>query len=191
MGISGSILAARHGLTNVSLLGGFMSVYLVITALTTVRPVSAWTRRLNTAALVVAIACALLAISLGFKALTSPHREVDGVPFFMPFVFAAITIPAAASDVRLMRSGALQGGARLARHLRRMCFALFIAVVSFFSIPERVAKILPFSFTTAPLRILPMALVLGAMFYWLWRVRGRRISVPHGRSAGAAAGAGR
>jgi hypothetical protein len=55
-----------------------------------------------------------------------------------------------------------------------MCFALFIAAGSFFSIRERVAKILPEPFTTAPMRALPILLVFGAMFYWLWRVRGRR-----------------
>jgi hypothetical protein len=55
-----------------------------------------------------------------------------------------------------------------------MCFALFIAAGSFFSIRERVAKILPEPFTTAPMRVLPILLVFGAMFYWLWRVRGRR-----------------
>ena len=67
-----------------------------------------------------------------------------------------------------------RGGPRLARHLWRMCFALFIAAGSFFSIRERVAQILPEPFTTGPMRALPIVLLFGAMFYWLWRVRGRR-----------------
>jgi nitrate/nitrite transporter NarK len=66
-----------------------------------------------------------------------------------------------------------RGGPRLARHLWRMCFALFIAAGSFFSIRARVAKILPQPFTTAPMRALPILLVFVAMFYWLWRVRRR------------------
>jgi len=53
-------------------------------------------------------------------------------------------------------------------------FALFIAAGSFFSIRARVAKILPEPFTTGPMRALPILLLFGAMFYWLWRVRGRR-----------------
>ena len=73
-----------------------------------------------------------------------------------------------------MRSGMPRGGPRLARHLWRMCFALFIAAGSFFSIRERVATILPEPFTTGPMRALPILLLFGAMFYWLWRVRGRR-----------------
>ncbi len=102
MGISAAILG------NVG--GGLMTVYFVGTALTTVRPVSAWTRTFNVA-------------------------------------------------------------------------ALFIAAGSFFSIRERVAKILPEPLTTAPMRALPILLVFGAMFYWLWRVRGRRtlpVLVRHG-----------
>jgi hypothetical protein len=55
-----------------------------------------------------------------------------------------------------------------------MCFALFIAAGSFFSIRERVAKILPEPFTSGWMRTLPFLLLFGAMFYWLWRVRGRR-----------------
>jgi len=83
-------------------------------------------------------------------------------------------ILAAAGDVRIMRFGMPRGGPRLARHLWRMCFALFIAAGSFFSVRARVAKILPDPFTTAPMRALPIVLLFGAMFYWLWRVRGRR-----------------
>ena len=175
MGISGSILALHKSLTNANVLGGFMSAYFVITALTTVRPVSAWTRRLNSAALLVAIALSLIEIGLGFKALASPGSTIDGVPFFMPFFLATVTTLAAAGDLRLMRSGALPAAPRLARHLWRMCFALFIAAGSFFSIRERVAKILPEPFTTPAMRALPIMLVFSAMFYWLWRVRARRM----------------
>jgi len=174
MGLGGSVLALRQSLTNANVIGGFMSAYLVVTALTTVRPVSAWTRRLNIAALIVAIALALTEIGLGFAALASPRRMISGVPFFMLFVFAALTTMAAIGDVRVMRWGALRGGQRLARHLWRMCFALFIAAGSFFSIRARVAKILPEPFTTGGMRALPILLIFVAMFYWLWRVRSQR-----------------
>jgi hypothetical protein len=52
-----------------------------------------------------------------------------------------------------------------------MCFALFIAAGSFFSIRKRVARIFPEPFTTGPMRALPILLLFGAMFYWRWRVR--------------------
>jgi uncharacterized membrane protein len=166
MGISAAILG------NVG--GGLMTVYFVVTALTTVRPLSPWTRGLNIAALILVAGLALLDILGGVKAFNSPGRSLNGVPFVMLFFIGAIMILAAIGDVRVMRSGMPRGGPRLARHLWRMCFALFIAAGSFFSIRERVAKILPEPLTTAPTRMLPILLIFGAMFYWLWRVRRRR-----------------
>lgn len=165
MGISAAILGN---------IGGLMAVYFVGTALTTVRPASTWTRSFNVAALMVVVGLALLDIVLGVKAFHSPGGVLKGVPFVMHFFIAAVMLLAAAGDVRIMRSGVPRGRPRLARHLWRMCFALFIAAGSFFSIRERVAKILPEPFTTAPMRALPILLLFGAMFYWLWRVRGRR-----------------
>jgi len=166
MGISAAILG------NVG--GGVMTVYFVGTALTTVRPVSASTRTFNVAALMVVVGLALLTIVGGVKAFNSPGGFLNGVPFLMFFFLATIMLLAAAGDVRIMRFGVPRGGPRLARHLWRMCFAMFIAAGSFFSVRERVAKIFPEPFTTAPMRALPILLLFGAMFYWLWRVRGRR-----------------
>jgi uncharacterized membrane protein len=154
--------------------GGLMAIYFVVTALTTVRPVSPWTRRINVAALVLVAGLASLDILGGVKAFNSPRGSLNGVPFAMFFFLATIMILAAIGDVRIMRFGGPRGGPRLARHLWRMCFALFIAAGSFFSIRERVAKIFPEPLTTAPMRMLPILLIFGAMFYWLWRVRRRR-----------------
>jgi uncharacterized membrane protein len=154
--------------------GGLMAIYFVVTALTTVRPVSPWTRRINVAALVLVAGLASLDILGGVKAFNSPRGSLNGVPFAMFFFLATIMILAAIGDVRIMRFGLPRGGPRLARHLWRMCFALFIAAGSFFSIRERVAKIFPQPLTTAPMRMLPILLIFGAMFYWLWRVRRRR-----------------
>jgi uncharacterized membrane protein len=174
MGISGSVMALQRSWTDANVLGGFMSAYFVITALTTVRPASAWTRRLDFTALAVAVGLVCTELVLGVRAFNSPRHALNGVPFFMIFFLATVTSLAASGDVRLMRAGPLHRGQRLARHLWRMCFALFIAAGSFFSIRARVAKILPEPLTSAPLRALPILLLFVAMFYWLWRVRGRR-----------------
>jgi hypothetical protein len=183
-----------------NVIGGVMTAYFVGTALTTVRPPSRWTRAINVAALTVAAGLALLSIVGGVKAVNSPGLSPGGVPFrtigVMSFILATALLLAAAGDVRIMRFGPPRGGPRLARHLWRMCFALFIAAGSFFSVRERVAKILPEPFTTGPMRALPILLLFGAMFYWLWRVRGRRPlparpdSIPLAHElAGTAAGA--
>ena len=178
MGISASILEFLKTPDWVNVLVALMTAYFVGTALTTVRPVSPWTRRINAAALTVVAGLALSTFVGGVKAFNSPGLSPGGVPFrtigVMSFVLATVMTLAAAGDVRILRSGLPNGGARLRRHLWRMCFALFIAAGSFFSIRERVAKILPEPFTTGPMRALPILLLFGAMFYWLWRVRARR-----------------
>ncbi|HEX5716620.1 MAG TPA: hypothetical protein VF179_10705 [Thermoanaerobaculia bacterium] len=178
MGFSASILALRNSPTDGNLAAGLMTAYFVGTALTTVRPVSPWTRRIDAAALTVIVVLALGYIVGGVKAFNSPGLTPGGVPFrtvgVMSFVLATFMTLSAAGDVRILRFGMPRGGPRLARHLWRMCFALFIAAGSFFSIRERVARILPEPFTSGPMRALPILLLFGAMFYWLWRVRARR-----------------
>ena len=174
MGTTAAILGFRNSPTDGTVFAGVMTRYFVGTALTTVRPASSWTSRLNMAALVVAIGLAIVDILGGVEAFNSPRRLLNGVPFFMHFFLAAVMIVAAAGDVRVIRSGMPGGRPRLARHLWRMCFALFIAAGSFFSVRERVAILLPEPLTSGPMRALPILLLFASMFYWLWRVRSRR-----------------
>ncbi len=174
MGTTASMLGFRKSPTDGNVFAGFMVAYFVITALTTVRPWSPWTRRINVVALVIASGLALLDIQGGVDAFNRPGGVKEGVPFPMFFFLATILLLSAAGDVRIMRFGMPVGRPRLARHLWRMCFALFIAAGSFFSIRARVAKIFPEPLTTGPMRALPIVLLFGAMFYWLWRVRRAR-----------------
>jgi uncharacterized membrane protein len=174
MGITASILGFLKSPNDPNVTAGITIAYFVGTALLAVRPVSRWTRGLHVAAITVAIVFAYGSIEKGVTAFNSPHGSLNGVPFLMHFLFATVFSLAAIGDLRIIRFGLPRGGARLARHLWRMCFALFIAAGSFFSIRERVAKILPEPFTTTPMRALPILLIFGAMFYWLWRVRRRR-----------------
>jgi hypothetical protein len=190
MGASASVLGLRSGPSD--LVAGLLTAYFVGTAWTTVRPASPWTRRINAAALTVAVGLALLAILAGVTGINKPGLSSGGVPYrtiaVMSFILAIALLLAAAGDLRILRSGPPRGGPRLARHLWRMCFALFIAAGSFFSIEERVAKVLPEPFTSGPMRALPILLLFTSMFYWLWRVRGRRtlpVRVRHDRVAPA------
>lgn len=191
MGFSASVMGLRTGAGDV--VAGLLTAYFVGTAWTTVRPASPWTRRVNGSALAVAVGLALLAVVGGVTSIDNPGLSSGGVPFrtigVMSFILATLLLLAAAGDLRIMRSGMPRGGPRLARHLWRMCFALFIAAGSFFSIEERVAKVLPAPFTSGPARALPILLLFGTMFYWLWRVRGRRappLPVRHDRAASPA-----
>jgi hypothetical protein len=94
MGVSAAILGNAGG--------GLMTVYFVVTALTTVRPVSPWTRRINVAAVTVPVALALLGIMAGVKAYNSPRGVLNGVPFVMHFFIATVNLLAAAGDVRIL-----------------------------------------------------------------------------------------
>jgi uncharacterized membrane protein len=178
MGMSASILAfAKGGFSHPNFLGGFMAAYFVITAVTTVRAASAWSRRLDVAAAVFALAYTILVFAQGVRAMGQPHFMINGVPAAMLFFLATIIALAFAGDLRIIRLGAPHGAARLRRHLWRMCFGLFIAAGSFFSIRERVAKILPEPLLSAPMRALPILLTFLVMFYWLWRLRSGRSAI--------------
>jgi hypothetical protein len=178
MGATAALMGfLKNGISDSNVYSGLIVAYFVGTALTTVRPVTRWTRVINAVALALAIGLVLTNIAGGVKAVNSPGLA-GGVPLrtigIMSFVLAAVLLLAAMGDARVMWSGIPRGGARLARHLWRMCFALFIAAGSFFSIRERVATILPEPLTIGPVRALPILLLFGAMFYWLWKVRARR-----------------
>ncbi|HEU4523078.1 MAG TPA: DUF2306 domain-containing protein [Thermoanaerobaculia bacterium] len=178
MGVTASMLEFLQSSDIGNVVAAVLSLYFVGTALTTVRPPSRWTRVINVAALTVATGLAFAMILGGVKSVSTPGLSSGGVPFrtigVMSFFLSAVLLLCVAGDLRVMRSGMPRGGPRLARHLWRMCFALFIAAGSFFSIRERVATILPDPFASGPMRALPIVVLFGAMFYWLWRVRGRR-----------------
>lgn len=113
------------------------------------------------------LAVGLTSSSFAFEAFANGGTR-NGLPAVQFVIFGVAALVATAGDLRVLRSGALQGAARLARHLWRMCFALFIAAISFF-IGQ--AQVIPKPFRILPLLALPVVAVLATMFYWLWRVR--------------------
>lgn len=170
MGISATVLAALHGV-EASVFGGLLAAYLVVTALTTVRPSTAASRRLDFALMLLALGTGVGLVIVGVQTLASPGGTMDEIPAAPIFMNAAVALLAGAGDLRAMRSGGLRGAPRLARHLWRMCFALFIAAGSFFL---GQADEIPEPLRIVPLLALPVLAVLAAMPYWLWRVRTRR-----------------
>jgi hypothetical protein len=165
------IAVVKGQATNV--MAGSITAYLVFTGVTTVMPPSG-SRRRDIALMLVALALGLSAFAGAFVAIASPTGTLFGQPAFPFFLFGVLGLSGAFGDFKTMRAGALRGAPRLSRHVWRMCMALFITSVSFFSIRARVAAILPAPLTTPLPRALPVLLVLVAMFYWLWRVRFRR-----------------
>jgi uncharacterized membrane protein len=154
-----------------SFAGGAVLAYFVFTAYTTVRPLPGQGRRVDIALLVLAIGFAAAGFLSGYTALGRPGHQIEGVPAGMSFFLATVISLAAIGDARMIWAGGIQGTRRLARHLWRMSFGLFMASGSFFIgqtkfIPERI-------------RIVPLAIALGVsplviLLYWMWRVRLKR-----------------
>jgi hypothetical protein len=175
-GVGGLVLAVgRDVAPAINIPAALLTASLVITALTTVRPPSARSRWLDLGSMLVALAVGLTSLVFGFQALANGGTR-NGMPAFPFLMFAGIGLLAVAGDLRVMRSGRLRGASRLARHLWRMSFALFLASISFFPRFSRM-QVIPDSVRPAVVA-LPMLALLVTMLYWLWRVRRRNFRVP-------------
>lgn len=149
---------------------GALTAYLVITAVTTVRPLSAGRRATDVTLMLLAFTFAGITYQDAITALGRPNNRLDGVPAGMFLFLGTVTLLAAIGDLRMIRGRNLQGSRRIARHLWRMCFAVFMASSSF------ATQLVMMPFMPASLRSVPAILMLGGgplvvMLYWLWRVR--------------------
>jgi hypothetical protein len=135
----------------------------------------------NIVLMILAFSYGAVSVYQGVTEWLDPTLTVVGRPRVVPpLVFGMVVVLAAIGDLRAIRAGGLRGSRRLARHLWRMCFGLFIATGSFF--------LGQMKFIPEPVRIVPLLLVLGFapivfLFYWMWRVRVR------GRLSGIVIGA--
>jgi hypothetical protein len=84
------------------------------------------------------------------------------------FVFATFAAFAAALDFVVILRGGVSGAARIARHLWRMCFALFFTAAFFFLGQQ---GIMPKVMRGSPILFVPALLPLAVMAFWLVRVR--------------------
>ena len=180
MGVGAVYLAVvKHQPNNVG--GGILTFYLVGTAWLTAKRRDGETSRLDWAALVIPLALGTITWANGLKLVRSGAGSADGVPVGMMFFMGSVMLLAAAGDVRMLLGGGVSGRQRLARHLWRMCFGLFIAAGSFFLGPSnRPLRLLssvglgrhlsPALFNTtlySILSILPLVLLI----FWLIRIR--------------------
>ena len=150
-----------------------LTVYLVSTALTTVRPHAAGSRRMDVGFMALGSAITLTLFAFGVVAIASPEGLL-GFPAAPFFIFGSIALLATTGDVRLIRAGGvrtIRGAPRLARHLWRMSTALLIAALS---ASVQFGKLIPKAYRFPGMLALPLLAIVVTMLYWLWRVRGRR-----------------
>jgi uncharacterized membrane protein len=169
LGLTGAVIAALKPDLGTAL-GGILAFYLVVTGLITFRRDAVGIRWIDRGAAILAWSLGLTYVTFGLQAMYSITGKKYGYPPGIYFFFGAVTLLAAIGDARMLVWG-IQGPRRLARHLWRMCFAMFIATGSFFL---GQAKVFPKPLRIVPLLSLPVLIVIVAMLYWIWRVRFRK-----------------
>ncbi|MDZ4812791.1 MAG: hypothetical protein SGI99_09300 [Pseudomonadota bacterium] len=151
----------------VNLIAGSLTFYLVSTGMLTVRRPAEKARRLMTGFMLLALAGGAHALTLGFEALNSAAGTMQGIPPQPLFMFAVVGLLGGLLDARLLWAGSIQGAHRLARHLWRMSFAMWIATASFFL---GQAKFFPEPIRKSGLLAVPVLLVLVFLLFWMVRV---------------------
>ncbi|MDP3803583.1 hypothetical protein [Brevundimonas sp.] len=143
-------------------IGGAFTLYLIGTAWLAVRRPDGVAGRAETTGFLAASAIAAAGLVVGWQGAGG-----DGIPGPVPYVFASVAALGAASDLRVILRRGVSGPSRIARHLWRMCTALFIASGSFFlgqmdEIPQALRGPHLFVLALAP---------LAALLFWMFRVR--------------------
>jgi hypothetical protein len=170
MTTSAVIMAAFFSPNRVNVVAGVLTFYLVCTALLTVRRTVEQSRGLVTGFMLLAFAGSAYAFTLAFEAMNTGGR-VDGIPPQPLFMFAVVGLLGALFDARILLARRIEAAHRIARHLWRMGFAMWIATTSFFL---GQAKLFPEAIRKSGLLTIPVLLVLVVMLYWLVRVLWKR-----------------
>jgi hypothetical protein len=135
MGVLAVYLAiVRHQTNNIG--GGIVTVYLIWTGWLTARRRDGETSRFDWVVLLIPLTLGVLTWMNGLNVVRSGASSQDGVPVGMTFFMGSVMLLAAAGDIRMLLRSGVRGVKRIARHLWRMCFGLFIAAGSFFLGPS-------------------------------------------------------
>lgn len=165
MGGTSAWLAGVDGVW-LDMMSGLLVCYLVVSSWLTMRPRN---QRYAVGMMLMGVGVVAGYLLVAWLTIQSGERR-PGVPPGVGLFFATIVGLAVISDCRLLMGRALTVRQRLARHLWRMCFALFMATVSFFIsrahlFPEMVQE-------SGVLVLLGVAPILFMVFWLLWIRRG-------------------
>ena len=145
--------------------GGASALYLVTTGWLTARRPEGETTIFDWGALLFGLAVGVPIVTDGLRIVSGSIPPKPGVPVGMILFLGSVVLLAAAGDVRMLVRGGVFGRQRVARHLWRMCFGLFIATGSFLAQRRVIA------FLGGPKILLLAVLPLILMIFWLIRVR--------------------
>lgn len=150
-----------------NILGGTLTFYLVATAWMTARRKDGAPGIFDWGALLVVLALAACELTFGLEAVLSPTGMKYSYPPWPYFFMGSVAMLAVTGDIRMLVRGGISGAQRIARHLWRMCFALFIAAASIFLARQQVfPAILQKTGVLIFLSFLPLVLLI----FWMFRV---------------------
>jgi len=167
MSSSAAWAAAFERPNRVNFMMGILTLYLVTTGWVTGRRKDGRPGLFDRIALLIVLADGLTGIAWGFKAAATAMRSLDKMPAPFYFVFGTIALLCAAADLRMIARGGFTGARRIARHLWRMCFPLWIAGMSLY--PGQ-AKLFSKALRDTNLLTVPQWLLAAFTIYSLVRV---------------------
>src|SRR5215470_14678184 len=161
--------------------GGIFTFYLILTAWLTARRAEGTPSKFGWVVLLIPLVIGFFNWLAGIEKLRILGPPKDGVPAGMNFFLGTIMLLAAVGDIRMLLRGGVTGTTRIARHLWRMCFGLFIATGSFFLGPanrplrllhavglrQQIFRLVLRQEVLLFLAVLPLLLLI----FWLIRVR--------------------
>lgn len=164
MSLSGSIIAFQITQT-ITFIAGLFTCYLVATAWRTVKTAPNTRSFLDVLGFVFVLGVAGFSIYSGMQAMNSPEGTLDGFGAGPYYFFGVLALLAACLDIVYLYKHGHHGKHRIARHVWRMCFALYIAAGSLFTGPG--ATIFPESVQQHWGLSIPELVVALAMFSYL------------------------
>jgi len=147
-------------------IAGIITFYMVITAKRAATNKSGKSGPLELIGAIYILVVLVVLISL-IVDVSQTGPRADGVYVEAYFMFGVIVTLALILDVKVILSGGVYGAQRVARHLWRMCIALYIAAASLFLgqpqvFPEAIQGTLVFA--------APVILVILTLLFWVVRV---------------------
>ena len=167
MALTGSMIAAFIPERGTAIIG-LLTSYLVLTSWWTARHRNGRAGRFELFAFAAALAFASTMGAFGAMASAGATGRLDSLPASAHYPFAVVMLIAAAGDLNFLLRRTLGGRQRVARHVWRMCAALFIAAASFFLGQQ---DEFPQALKGLPIWFVPPFATLILMVFWLFRVR--------------------
>jgi hypothetical protein len=141
-----------------NLLAGLLACYLLATSWRTAHYRDVKVNAVDVAACLTALAIAALAIYLTLRGMVKSTG----------FTVTLLALLSAAGDAKMILNGGITGASRLARHLWRMLFPMFLAAGAFFLGQP---QIMPAFLRGSYILFLPQLAIVIAMVFWLVRLK--------------------